>query len=201
MNIEESGGFFTGLFAIFKFIFTWKGALVITILILMIVSIGATYQSIQQKSFEPLFKELGGRLLNFENKLYIQASEIEKQGGIKLEGKTLINKITYLFDIFKIMFNFFSSLWILYTLLLILYKISIFFSNNQPLVAGIIVLIIFILFEMVGSFVIVGQDLVISSDVSPLEKHLPLRGVIKTVMVIPYIVNPIYQNITVLESD
>lgn len=184
-----------------KFSFTIHGAVIIMVLMLIIASIGAINKSVQEKNLEPLYKEVGGRLLNFENKLYISASEVEEHKGILLEKDTIQAKMTYLLKLSAVFLDFFSSIWFLYVVILVFYKIGLFFGNNQPLVAAILVIVVFISFEMVGSLLILDEELILSKDISVIKRHLPLRGIIKTITIIPYFLTPIYERISIIRGD
>jgi len=200
MKMSETGksGLF-GIFRLLRVLFSLKGAIPFTLLFILVLSIGAIKQSLEEESIVPFITVIGGKIFNYEQNLYFEAKKIQDAGGIEVQDEGLFGKVKYFFKFLKSFGTLIYGLWILYFFALIFYKMSVMLTNNNSAVfSNILLSLLFLLIlETFFNFIIIDSSIAI--ETSTVEKFIPFRGLIESIKTIPLIFNPIYSSIETVQ--
>lgn len=192
---------FTGLlrnfFNLGTLLFKFKGVISITAILLVLSCIHSISESINQKTPMPFFRDVGGKLINYDNNLYDDSSKIVEAGGLVIEnsGEGFIERMVYYYNFLKVIGNMLVNVWYLYFFFFLIYKI--FSLNNTSNVATNIVIaaVFVIMLQIMSNFIIIEDDIDYQKDFSISEKFIPFKGVGMFIKSIPLITNPIYEHI------
>lgn len=198
----QYGQMFYGMSNIGGLIFRVWGVVGITFILVFMTGLGAVNDSIQQRSFAPFFRKMGGELINHDNKLFASAASIEKAGGLLIsvgsDGPGFIDKLKFYWEVFKNFARIAINFWYLYVFAFLFYKLSVLITNNSSAVFSNIVLVLLFLsvFQILANMIII-EDSILEVDGEPIEftmsqKFMPFKGLIKFIKVLPLITNPIY---------
>lgn len=139
------GGGVRWVFGLFKLLFTLRGAISITLLIVIIGGIGAIQESREQNSPEPFIAHVGGELLHYDVELYKEAKLIEERGGAVLDDEK--NVLGRWLGFFKMLGNAVTNIWYMFTFGRIFYWFSaLIVTNNDSQKFGNIVVACILLF-------------------------------------------------------
>jgi len=188
----------TGFASIFSVLFKLKGAIPLTLVIILLMSIGAISESVEQKSPAPFFKSFGGFILNHDQILYQNAIDLQSQGGVYLADESFSSKMSGLWTGLKYFGTILYGWWIFYVLLLLFVKMAQFFiTNNVSAVFGNVMLaIIFIaMLQVVGGLIVIAPDLEDYQSLDTLKKLVPFRGMYESIKTVPLVFKPVYSNI------
>ena len=188
-----------------KLIFSLKGTISITLILIFLTSISALSESIDQKSFAPFFKKVGGEILNHDNKLYIESVNIEENGGLLINSPKgeggFVKTIKRFWSIIKSLANVLTNLWYLWTFAILFYSISvIFFTNNESakLSNFILTLLLIVVLQIGANFIIIDENILETDsgqyEFTTKEKFMPFKGLIKFTQVMPQLFNPVYSD-------
>ena len=202
MKAVSSGrlGLFRQIFNFTNMFLRLRGVISITLLILLITSIHAIQQSIEERSPTPFIKSLGGKLLNHDNQLYAESEKIERQGGILIETKTekatWWDKIKLVFEVLKALSNAVFNLWYIYFFAFLFYKLSVLITNNSSAVMSNVILMLLLLstIQVMANYIIIDEALQ-PTELSLAEKFIPFTGVYKFAKIVPLLTNPVYERV------
>ena len=196
MTVGAAAG--KGIFSvigIFKFLLSMKGAISITLIVLVIAGVNGIVQSKNEGNLVPFFRAWGNRLLNHDKELYRHAAEIEANGGVYVERiqGSWFDEVRNFFRYIGAVFPLISALWFMYVLGRIFYFFSQYIVNNSSLAMSRVVITIgaLIILEIFAHFIVLDSpDAAPEFDMTTGEKFIPFRGVIKFAQVVPYLTNP-----------
>ena len=180
------------LYSAVKGIFSFRGMIPFTLILLVITSLGAVIQSIDEKNPMPFLKSVGGKILNFEQRLVINAKQIEEAKGIAVKGDGFVSKINFTWELLKNIGNIIFGLWVMYFIFYLFYKI-IGIINNDPhaILSNVLITVIIILFiEILANFIIIEEENKIDQPLA--NKFLPFQGIYATAKAFPYFFMPVY---------
>lgn len=177
---------FGSLFA--KIIKGWK--ISVSLLSVVLIFFSSIIQSFQEKSFMPFITQVGSKILNADNDLYIKANEV-------LTTTSEISRWTFT----KVWTIFLVNIWILLLVIIVIYMI-IKMRNSSAIGANLILAILAVgVIEMFFSFYIISQDLENTYSMSETGKQiLPFKGVAKFMQALPIITSGIQSDKTDIDS-
>jgi hypothetical protein len=185
-----SDGKMSGLFGFLRACFTIRRLVPITLVLLILASIGTIASGFQTGNFVPFFSYVGGKLLNHDNRLYNMADQIQKDGGLKVEHKpgTFWGEIVSGWNIFKALLTIFVSLWFMIIFFCILYWISLFIIGDADEIPKrlVVSIVLFVFIEIIAHFVVVDPNLA-NTSMTMQDKLIPAKGLFKLATVAPLI--------------
>jgi len=191
------------IWKITKFCFSLYGVICITLLILIITAIGSIKESITEKTPLPFLKDFGGKILNYEQKLYLLAENLEEQHGIYVDEDGFLGKIKALWLIVLTLGKILFLWWIFIGLSCVLYKLATLIINDDSKVLSAILIAIFFIsiIEIASNFVILQKSEKIKIEEIQYKKYLPFQGLYKSIKIFPLIFNPIYEQVKKIEDN
>lgn len=192
--INKGKGGISSIFSIFKFIFSLKGAIPITFILIILLSITSIVESVDTKTPVPFLKAIGGKLLNFEQKLYFDSKEIQHNKGLLVESKGFMGKLEYIWQIIKSLGKIFYGWWVLFFISLLFYKFAmlVFIQDDSKVTSLILITLMMLLFlEIFTNFVILDED-INQKDNSLALKFVPFKGIVESVKTVPFLFTPLY---------
>jgi len=187
----------TGIWGLAKFAFTFKGALSVTLIILVITSFGALIKAIETKSAMPFFRTLGKKLLNHDTELYEESVRIEQDGGLTVKS-TSQNWFVRTWATIKSLGTVIRTIWIMYFFFVLFYALT---SMGLGVDASMqfnriwLAVILLLVFEILAHFIVISEPTtmdIAGEDIPLAEKFVPFRGLIKFGQVSSLIFKPIY---------
>ena len=191
-----------GIGGLIKGIFTLKGAIPITLVLLLISSFGAILDSFDANTPTPFLEKVGGRILNFEQQMYVDAKYIEENKGIIVDRVGLSGNFIAVWEIIKAIARTLYGFWVLYFIALITYKICGFIVNDEHamMTCTILTIIFLLIIEIFSNFVIIDKSIGMPEQTLP-EKFIPFKGIIASIKVFPMLFHPIYIQTEQVKSD
>lgn len=187
-----TGNFFTKFLGFIKLAFTVKGAISITLILILLSTFGYIQSSVVEKDATIAFRGIGSEILNKDNNLYIDSLSIEEMGGLSIVGDGFFSRAKSFLGITG---SVFTSLWYLYTFFIIFYSVAVGFTDeasrkrSNGILAGTF-LTIFLVFGMLFPIGLSEDDEKILED----APGYPFRGVVKFASVTPLLFNPLLED-------
>jgi len=197
------GGGFSGIWRLFALLFKLKGAVPLTLIMILLMSIGSISESITEGSPAPFFENVGGMVLNYDQTLYENSLDIQEQGGIYLSDEKFTSKLGALWEGVKYMGNILYGWWIFYVLIILFMKIAeLLFTHNESNNTGNILIAIMIVagLQIFGSFVILDPGINDFQNLELSQKVIPFRGMYESIKTTPLVFNPVYNKVNKYEN-
>lgn len=168
--------FFGGLIA--KVIKGWKVS--ISVFSIIFIFFSSIMQSIQERTFLPFITQVGSRVLNADNSLYINSETIINAGGLTGEMSR--------WGFLKITTFFLVDIWILLLVAFIFYQLWRL-RNSSAVGANItLALISLVVVQMFFSFYLITQDITKTHTYQEIGKEIiPFKGVGNFLRALPYL--------------
>jgi hypothetical protein len=201
MSVEAAKGFWSASNLFLKA----RGVVSITLILVIITSIGSISECVQQKSAMPFIKTMGGKLLNHDTTLYVQAKQIEKEGGFDVVSKNPGNwwsKVKAFFSVVWKILMLLYEFWFIWTIAVLCYRLGeVIFGSDNKIGLVIFMLILMASFQIVTNFVIVDDGATEGYKMTTGEKLIPFKGVIQFCKIIPMLNEPIYRAVGYKPAD
>lgn len=196
------GGGIGSIFSFFRFIFSFTGVISITLILAIITSVTAIAHSIDQGSPLPFIKEVGGKLINYDLRLYTISKEMQEKGGILIQESGFMGKLKAFWNMLGNIGNFLYMYWTIYFWLFLFYKVAIhvFIHDNSKTTSGaMIAVLMFLMIGIIFNLVVIDEKSK-TIDTTLLQKVNPIKGVIESFKTIPFLFNFVDSNKPIIEQ-
>lgn len=201
MGSSHTGGSVFGNIAnLGSFLLKLRGVVSITLIIVLLTNLSALSAAWHERSMKPLIEKVGGQLLNHDNALYIDAVELEEQGGVVVDADSG-NKLLYIWGALTTLGRASLDLWYLWVFGLVFFKFYSVFTQNESnkLVVFVLTIMSLVLLQVLANVMILDSEI----DANPIfkelpkeERYFPFKGLVKFAKASGNLLNPIYQQQT-----
>ncbi len=198
----KGGSSIWNVFSLIRAAFTLKGTVSITLILICIMFVSAIAASIDQKSLMPFVTKVGGELLNHDNKLYIEAVNMEEAGGLFVKTDDgeggFVKGVKRIWFTIKSLLRVLVNIWYLWTFAFLFYKLAIIITNNSSATtSNIFLMILFLVILQVGANLLDVERWEVNQNDDKYEfttkqKLVPFKGLYKFATVAPALFNPVY---------